>query len=114
MMLNTSTGIQMDSKFISHYFEMLVDSFFKILPMKEDGEKTLPEYLRGLQIHMLGCKRLIDSIDHNSRYVVLLSILQYFIDNPGCEVAEVKSQVFAAIQICKKLAKKYSGGEYGK
>lgn len=111
MMLNTSTGRQINSKFISNYFEMLVDAFFKILPMKEDGEKTLPAYLRGLQVHMLGCKRLVNSIDRNSRYVVLLSILQYFLDNPDCEVDEVRSQVFAAIQICKRLARMYSGGE---
>lgn len=112
MMLDTSTGMQIDSKFISRYFESLIDAFFKILPMKEDGEETLPEYLRGLQIQMLGCEQLVESIENNSRYVTLLSILQYFLDNPDCEVAEVKRQVFAAIRICKILARMYSGGEH--
>lgn len=109
MMLNTAAGSQIDAKFLHSYFRSLVNSFFKVLPMRENNEDSLPAYMRSLQLELLGCKEFIIAIQDNSMYLTLLAILQYLIDNPECKVSEVKKEVFRAISICNKLQSQYVG-----
>lgn len=102
-MKSESTQRNIGSTSISAYIESLVNRFFKILPMRENGEATLDVYMRGLQCELLGCQNLMPMFSENDAYISLLSILQFLIDNPECPVAEVKREVFAAISICKKM-----------
>jgi hypothetical protein len=108
MMLDTCSREQVDAWLVKNYFLALIDGFFKILPMREADESTLPIYMRSLQISMLGCKELVSAIHYDAEYLSLLSILQYLIDNPSCEPYEVKREIFKAISICKKLVQRYT------
>ena len=75
--------------------------------MFESGEGTLPTYLESLQIELLGCKDLIKSIGNDPYYLVLLSILEYFINNPDVTKTVIKREVFRAISICNRLKSSY-------
>ena len=108
MISNTTTGAQLNAENLYGFFDCMVGRFFKILPMREDEIETLPVYMRSMQIELLGCKGLIDTLYDNALYVSLLSILQYLIDDPNCEISEVKREVFKAIEICNKLKSSYS------
>lgn len=66
------------------------------------------EYIRSLQLEMLGCKQLVIALQHDAMYMRLLSILQYLLDN-DCDTPVVKREVFKAITTCKKLQEKYFG-----
>lgn len=88
------------------YLKGLVNQFFKILPIKESGEPSLNEFMRSLQVELLGFGSLMSFIKNDSMYLSLLSILQYLIDNE-CDVPTVKREVFKSISICKKLHNKY-------
>ena len=79
------------NRLIRNYFHSLVNCYFKILPIRE----------------MLGCGGLLEDIKNDPSYMTLLSILQYFIDHPDCDIAEVRREVFRAIRICNKIAGKY-------
>ena len=107
----TVIGIPIDDAILQNYFKMLVNSFFKILPMWEESDPTLPTYMRSLQFELLGCKRLIKAIQNDGLFLTLLSILQRLIDNPWCSTHEVKREVFHSISICTKLQAKYSNQE---
>lgn len=109
--LQTKTGVSIDSALLRNYFKTLIDSYFKILPMKESGTPTLKAYMNSLQIEMIGCHELVTAIKDDSMYLSLLAILQYFIDNPDCSVGTVKREVFKAITLCNKLVLKYSDKE---
>jgi hypothetical protein len=85
------------------YLDRLVSQFFKILPMREQADPSLPSFMRSLQREMLGCQVLVSAAHHDARYTTLLAILQYMID-AECTVAETKTEVFKAIDICKKAA----------
>lgn len=104
----TITGINIPDKMLDNYLDALINQFFKILPIRESGEPSLKEYMRSLQVEMLGCKSLIEQLHNDHMYLTLLSILQYLIDN-DCEIPVVKREVFKAISICKKLRQKYCG-----
>lgn len=103
----------MNSQVLSNYFKMLVNHFFKILPIRENEEGSLQVYIKSLQIELLGCNELVCAIHNDASYLTLISILQYLLDNPSCPVKDVKREVFKAISICNKLSEIYcdEGGD---
>lgn len=104
--INKSSDIS--AEMINKYFKSLVNSFFKILPLKENNEPTLTTYIESLQIELLGCKGVIAALNNDPLFLSLISILQYLMDFPECSVHEVKREVFKAISICNKLKATYS------
>lgn len=103
MMINTSAGAPITSELLRNYFKSLVNQFFKILPMRENGEDSLQTYMQSLQVELIGCQELLGNLKNDASYLTLLSILQYLIDNKDCTVREVKREVFKCISICNKL-----------
>ena len=91
---------------LSNYFHNLIYQFFKILPMKEDGEPSLEEYMNSLLLELIGCEGLMEELNYDSMFMSLIATLQYLIDN-DCSTAVVKREVFKSITICKRIAKKY-------
>lgn len=107
MMVPTSAGVPIDAAFIDNYLRSLIDRFFKILPLKENGETSLDTYMQSLQMELLGCQELVLLVKGDPYFVSLVSTLQYLIDNPDCSVRTVKREVFKAISICNKLKRIY-------
>lgn len=99
---------QMYESALPNYFQYLVDHFFKILPMKEQGEDSVTVYMQSLQFEMLGFNKLFVETNYNASIITLLAILQRLIDNPECSIAVVKREVFHAISICNKLRELYT------
>lgn len=98
------------SELLSNYFQTLVNHFFKILPMREGEDETLPVYIRSLQIELVGCGECVSGLNINPSYLTLLSLLQFLVANPECTVHEVRRTVFRAISICNKLKADYAKG----
>ena len=92
---------------LRNYFDAMVNHFFKILPMRENEEASLPTYMCSLQVELIGCGDLVSSLRTDPSFLTLLSILQYLIGHPACEVADVRREVFHAINICHKLRAMY-------
>lgn len=92
---------------VKNYLSSLINRFFKILPIRESEEESLPTYIISLQEELLGFRELVEFIKSDPSYVTLVSILQFFIDNPSCSVTDVKREVFKAIHIIKNLQKEY-------
>lgn len=96
---------------LKNYMRSLVDRFFKILPLWEDGEETLPEYLDSMLIELSGFRSMMFALHHDQDYVTLIAIVQYLIDNPETPTRVVKREVFRAISVCNKLSAKYGTKE---
>lgn len=110
-MIQTMRGIPMDDMVLSNYLRNLVNLFFKILPIRENEEPTLPFYMESLQAELLGCSELITVLHEDSMFLSLISILQYLIDRPDSPVYVYKREVFKAISICNKLKARYATKE---
>lgn len=110
-MIMTVCGDMISKKYLGNYVSSLVNCFYKILPMREDGEPSLQLYMEGLRRELIGCGGLIPALGEESMYITLLCILQSFIDHPDMAVADVKRDVFRAITICKNLSGKILRGE---
>ena len=104
-------GAHIDCALLHNYFKQLVNHFFKILPMRENEDASLPTYIRSLQIELLGCEGFVPEMGTNPMFMTLLSVLQYMTDHPECSVREVRREVFRAISICNKLKAEYAESE---
>lgn len=113
-MIDTILNKQLSERSLHNYFRNLVNQFFKILPLKENDEDTLPTYMRSLQFELLGFRELVVEIRDDQRIISLISILQYLIDHPEVAVITVRREVFKAISICNKLDAEYSEKKYTK
>ena len=98
-----SEAVSIDPRLLRRYFRRLVNQFFKILPIRERGEKSIAVYLDSLRAEMLGFQALAAQTQGDTVYITLLSILQYLIDRPDCPIADVRREVFKAIRLCETL-----------
>ena len=92
----------------SRYMKCLIGRLFKILPLWEDGEETLGEYMRSLQLELVGLYNFEPEIRDDELFLSIISILQYLIDHPTCDTSIVKREVFRSIKICNVLHDRYS------
>lgn len=111
MMIETTQGVPLNGQLLKNYFSHLVNQFFKILPMREQEENTLPAYMDSLCSELLGTSGLIPELNGDPSLLTLISILRFLIDNPDCSVRKVKREVFRAISVCYKLSSKYTEAE---
>lgn len=85
------------------YLERTVGRLYKILPMKEDNEETIHEYLDSLLVELVGVE-LLERLSDQPYYVGILGIVSYLSEHiDSCSVKKVKRNVFRAIELCKKL-----------
>ena len=87
-------------------FTDMVNQFYKILPLKENNSPTLQQYMVGFMRELLGLQSLMNDLNNDGLFANLLGILQYLIDN-DCDTSTIKTDVFKAIGIVKKLQQKY-------
>lgn len=106
-MIETRMNTEINNELVHSYFKSLVNSFFKVLPMFENGESSLPTYLDSLQSELLGCGSFIPELEREPQFLSLIAILQYIMDNPEEPVKKVRREVFKAISICNQLKTKY-------
>ena len=108
MMFQTTAGTPITGDTLCDYFKMIINLFFKILPLREEEDVTLPVYIKSFQCELLGFQALIEVLHGDPQFISLISILQYLADHPSCEISTVKREVFRAISICNKLSSRYA------
>lgn len=108
-MIDESTR-EISSRLVVNYFKNLINLFYKILPLYESNEKTLPVYLANLRDELIGCSDVMAAVNYHPSLMSLISVSQFLIDNiysPDCTQSVVKQKVFGAINICSRLASAY-------
>ena len=104
----TKYGTDFSRKMKKSRVDELINQFYKILPMKENNSVTLSQYIGSLLRELLGMKELMLEWQDDGQYITLCGILQFFLDHPDVATETVRSDVFKAINIIKRLQKKYS------
>lgn len=115
MMYDTSSKIKIDSVYLLNYFSSLVNRFFKILPMREEGEESLAEYIKSFQRELVCCGYFIPALKDDGTYVRMLCVLQFLSDNiynQDCDFKNIRREVFHGISLCNKMQSRImNGGE---
>ena len=97
---------QIPNELFNNYLKYLINKMFKVLPMKENEVKSLNEYLRSLQIELIGSTDLIGVLKNDPQFLSLMNTIQFFIDNEY-DNKTCKREVFKCIHILEDLQKKY-------
>ena len=105
--MRTIYGTHISRDMAGSRLEGLINQFYKILPLKENGSDTLSAYIGSLLREMLGMQELIEELHEDGMYLTLCSILQYHAEHPEQDVKTVKGDVFKAIHVIKLLRQKY-------
>lgn len=106
-------GLPVDETLVRNYMKRLISCFFKILPMWEDHEPTLFDYMEALRNELLGCGDLIQALNYDPMFLSILSVLQYLINTPECSSSQVRREIFYVISLCNKLKAMYGSGVVG-
>lgn len=103
MTIKTTTNQEIEIELLENYFQKLIGSFFKILPIKENELGTLSSYARSLQFEIIGCRDTILYLNNDASIMTLISIARFISDNPGMPMQDLRREVFKAISICKGI-----------
>lgn len=95
------------NKYVDGYLSAVISKVFKILPMRETNEPSLPVYLDSLCMELTGSVHVFSLLENDSEYITLIAIICSLRDNPETDTRVVKREVFHSISICNKLKEKY-------
>lgn len=101
---------ELDEKAFHNYFRYMIGKIYKILPMKEEGCKTLTSYLESLRAEMIGSYGLYRQLIEEPQFMTALNIVEYLIDN-DFDTSVCKREVFKAIRCIENVNKKYFESE---
>lgn len=94
------------NEYLNNYLDFLVGRVWKILPMREEENKHLQEYMEGLQRELIGSMNLIDDLKYDGYFITLLNKIEFLI-NEDYTHDVCRKEVFESIDIIEKLSKKY-------
>ena len=93
----------MKSETTNLYLKTMIGSIYKILPMYDNTDTTLKDYLDSLYVQLVGASEFYSELTYNQRYQSVINIVQYFrtyeFDKKTC-----KREVFKATNILDKLS----------
>jgi hypothetical protein len=90
--------------------QRLTGKVYKILPMKEEGCKTLDEYVSNLLRELINSKELIENLQFEGELFSLISTLEG-LTNKEVDLTTYRSDVFKSLGIIKKMVGRLKGGK---
>jgi len=94
------------------YFDTLINSVFKILPLYEERNDGIQTYIESLLFELYGLDKVFD-IKDSYEYVSVLSILESIKEEVAKENSKkkvIKREVFKCINIIKNTIKRLEKG----
>lgn len=97
---------EIPNEYFANYFQFLIGRVWKILPMSEEDNKHLKDYMEGLQRELIGNMNLVEDLKYDGYFITLLNKIEYLISEE-CEHETIRKEVFECIDVIKKIQKKY-------
>lgn len=94
------------NQYFANYFNFLIGRVWKILPMNEEDNIHLKDYMESLQRELIGNMNLVESLKYDGYFITLLNKIEYLI-NEKCEHETLRKEIFECIDLIKKLQTKY-------
>lgn len=88
-------------KLYEKYKNRLINSIYKILPMKEEDTSTIETYIESLVYELTGIDKLFVGEDELQEILVIIAILENL--KKETNISIVKREVFRAIGLVKRM-----------
>lgn len=99
-----SNECRLPIKALKSYLRHLINKVYKILPMKEEGCKTIKPYLLSLENELIGCYDLWEILDDNPNFTAIINIIEYLLSEQY-DIETCKREVFKAIHLIEIVEK---------
>lgn len=93
--------------YFANYFNFLIGKVWKILPLKEEGNAHLKEYMESLQRELIGNIHLVEELKCDGYFITLLNKIEFLI-NEKYSHDICRKEVFECISMIKKIKGKYN------
>lgn len=94
----------MKNEFTNLYLNTMIGSVYKILPMYDNNDSTLTDYLDSLYVQLVGGAECYEELKGNQRYYSIVNIIQYFRKNEY-DKKTCKREVLKCTNILQKLSR---------
>ena len=94
------------NQYFANYFKFLIGRVWKILPMTEEENIHLKDYMESLQRELIGNMNLVESLKYDGYFITLLNKIEFLI-NEKCEHKVLRKEVFECVDLINKLQSKY-------
>ena len=94
------------NQYFANYFKFLIGRVWKILPMNEEENIHLKDYMESLQRELIGNMNLVESLKYDGYFITLLNKIEFLI-NKECEHSVLRKEVFECVDLINKLQSKY-------
>jgi len=100
-----------DDRMVKRYLQGTIDKVFKILPLYEEENQTLKDYINSLIIELKGFVSVYGSVGVEEYMSVISTLqgLQNIIDKKGNQPT-VKREIFKSIETINKIYNMLEGG----
>lgn len=92
--------------YFANYFNFLIGRVWKILPMNEEENKHLKDYMESLQRELIGNMNLVEDLKYNGYFITLLNKIEYLINEEYTHEI-CRKEVLESVSIIQKLQDKY-------
>jgi hypothetical protein len=89
---------------IHNFLDGLIGSIYKILPLKEENNSYLDDYLDSLAIQLTGALETYPELSTNTKYISIVNSIQFFRKNEF-SLKQCRREVFKCIESVKKIQK---------
>lgn len=92
--------------YFANYFKFLIGRVWKILPMNEEENIHLKDYMESLQRELIGNMNLVENLKYDGYFITLLNKIEFLI-NEDYEHEILRKEVFECVDLIKKIQSKY-------
>lgn len=106
-MLKTQTKYYaIPNPYFANYFKFLIGRVWKILPMSEEENIYLKDYMESLQRELTGNMNLVEDLKYDGYFITLLNKIEYLINEEYTHEI-CRKEVLECVSIVEKLQSKY-------
>lgn len=87
---------------VNDFLNNIIGSIYKVLPLKEEKNDYLSDYIDGLLIQLKGASFTYPVLSSNSKYISVINSIQYFYNNDFTDI-QCKREVFKCIDYINKI-----------
>ena len=85
------------------FLKSQINAIWKLLPLKEEENVGLHDYLDGLRIQLIGATRTYEVLENDDNYNKIINIINYMMIDRDMEFERYRRETFKCISIINKI-----------
>lgn len=109
-MIKTNYEYIPDKMFVN-YLDYLIGKVYKMLPMRENKDDTLVEYMESIIREMIGNQQLMGEIKYDARFQSVINKLEYLTFKKDVDFKVFRKDILDSLPLLKEIKEQYEKEE---